>query len=74
MHIAGFSQQPEDALRALADRLVDSFVERDPDQSHRIRGLVPAEAARFDEAKVRGFGPILVEPAVRHRLDTGSKP
>jgi hypothetical protein len=72
--MAGFSQQSEDALRALADRLVDSLGERDPEQSHRIRGLVSTEAARFDEAKVRAFVPILVERAVRHRLDIAPGP
>ena len=64
-----FSQKPEDALRLLADRLVDSYGRRDLGHGHTIRDLVTAEASRFDHAKVHAFVPILVERAVRGRLD-----
>lgn len=63
------SKKPEDALRMLAERLVDSYGRRDLGRGHAIRDLVTARASRFEDAKVHAFVPILVERAVRSRLD-----
>ena len=67
--MAHFNQKPEEALRIVSERLVDRYGQRDPERSRVVRGLVTTEASRFDRAKVQAFVPILVERAVRGRLE-----
>lgn len=58
--------QVQDQLHNVADRLIERYAQLPADavQSH-----VDEESARFADARVRAFIPVLVERAVRSRLD-----
>jgi hypothetical protein len=71
--VSPMDQKTEDALSAVADRLGERYGEH-PGGVGAIRELVSAEAGRFAEAKVHAFVPILVERAVRGRLDPTAVP
>ncbi|WP_328617087.1 hypothetical protein OHS18_12560 [Amycolatopsis sp. NBC_00355] len=56
----------DESFEALASRLIDEYgTERRDD----VEAAVAAERRRLDEAEVRSFLPVLVERAVRDRLE-----
>ena len=59
----------QDALRGVADRLVARYGAQDQDRADMIWESVTAEAHRYNDAAVQTFVPLLVERAVRDRLD-----
>lgn len=70
--LSGLHEQEErhiDAqLRELEDRLVDHYGGGDDQRVRRVRSVVAAAIARFADARVRKFVPILVERAARVEL------
>ncbi|MCD2197565.1 hypothetical protein LQ327_29765 [Actinomycetospora endophytica] len=72
--MGGFSQQSANALHDVAERLVSRYGAHDDGRAAQIRRTVDAEAERFQDASVHAFVPILVERAVRGRLETGPRP
>ncbi|MEA5366492.1 hypothetical protein VA596_43670 [Amycolatopsis sp., V23-08] len=56
----------DESFEALASRLIDEY---GPGRRDDVEAAVAAERRRLDEAEVRSFLPVLVERAVRDRLD-----
>ncbi|MCE7004245.1 hypothetical protein LWC34_15580 [Kibdelosporangium philippinense] len=54
-------------LDQVEDRLINRYEKTVPPE--QVRQTMRAEAHRFDDAPVKSFVPILVERAVRARLD-----
>jgi hypothetical protein len=67
--MAGFNEKSAGALDQVADRLVARYGHDDQQRAALIRTSVTSEAGRFADAPVHAFVPILVERAVRGRLD-----
>jgi hypothetical protein len=56
-------------MAADLNAMIDTLGRKHPNRD--VRGMVLAELARFDGARVTGFVPILVEKAIRDQLRTG---
>lgn len=56
----------DNQLARVEDRLVDDFGDENREIVHRV---VDEERARFDDASVHAFVPVLVERSARSRLD-----
>ncbi len=67
VRVHGEDLQVSAQLRDVESRLVSLYAAEDGEE--RVRQVVAANRARFADARVRTFVPILVERAVRAELD-----
>jgi hypothetical protein len=67
VHIHDEDPQVSAQLRDVESRLVDLYAAEDGEE--RVRQAMATNRARFADARVRTFVPILVERAVRAEMD-----
>jgi hypothetical protein len=66
---AGEERQIAQQLRDAEARLVDDYVGRSGVPAERVEQVIALVRARFGDARIRSFLPILVERAARRELD-----
>ena len=67
---AGEERQVAQRLRDAEARLMEEYVGRSGVPAERVEQVISSVRARFADARIRSFLPILVERAARRELDT----